>query len=109
MDLTKEQLKKLFPNLAKELDAKGEKTSLNSLLTNIQIKDQDRFRHYAPDIYDFLRRCDTAEQAEEIITFMVRNGKIQKELAKRLQKQLKEKGVRSFGFKKSDNYYLNNR
>jgi hypothetical protein len=109
LDFTKEQFKKLFPNLAKELDTKGKKTSGNSLLTNSQIKNQDRFRHYTPDIYDFLRRCDTTEQAEAIITFMVRNGKIQKELAERLQKQLEEKGIRSFGPKKSDNYYLNNR
>jgi hypothetical protein len=37
---------------------------------------------------------------------MERRGEISKEYAARLRKQLKEKGIRSFGPKKEENYYL---
>ncbi|MBC7130119.1 DUF2095 family protein, partial [Candidatus Bathyarchaeota archaeon] len=64
------------------------------------------FVHYEPDVVDFIRRCETKEQAEEIIDYLERRGEIGKEYADRLRKQLKEKGVRSFGPKKEDDYYL---
>jgi hypothetical protein len=59
-----------------------------------------------PDVIDFIRRCDTEEQAEEIIAYMEKRGEIEKQYAERLRKQLKDKGVRSFGLKKEENYYL---
>jgi hypothetical protein len=59
-----------------------------------------------PDVIDFIRRCDTEEQAEEIIAYMEKRGEIEKQYAERLRKQLKDKGVRSFGPKKEENYYL---
>jgi len=65
-----------------------------------------RFVHYAPDVIDFVRRCDTEEQAEEIISYMEKRGEIEKQYAKKLRKQLEEKGVRSFGPKKEENYYF---
>ncbi|MEA2070632.1 MAG: DUF2095 family protein [Asgard group archaeon] len=68
-------------------------------------KDKYRFAGYEPDVIDFLRRCDTDQQAEEIISFLEKKGEINKKEAKRLRKQLSEKGVRSFGPKKEENYY----
>ncbi|MEM2412728.1 MAG: DUF2095 family protein, partial [Candidatus Bathyarchaeia archaeon] len=66
----------------------------------------DPFANYDPDVIDFIRRCDTEEQAEEIIAYMEKRGEISSEYAAQLRKQLKEKGVRSFGPKKEENYYL---
>ncbi|MEM0313795.1 MAG: DUF2095 family protein [Candidatus Bathyarchaeia archaeon] len=110
MELDWETFKKIFPNLAKEMESGNQKVSINSVRTETSAGENaasiDMFRHYNPDVIDFIRRCDTDEQAEEIIAYMERRGEISKDYAEGLRKQLKEKGVRSFGPKKEENYYL---
>ncbi|MEM3641915.1 MAG: DUF2095 family protein [Candidatus Bathyarchaeia archaeon] len=109
MEFDKETFKKLFPNLAKELESNEHKVSINSVRTDIQTGERastQRFAHYMPDVIDFIRRCDTEEQAKEIIDFMEKRGEIERQYAKKLRKQLREKGVRSFGPKKEENYYF---
>lgn len=110
MKLDKESLKKMFPNLAKELQTDDNKVQVNSVRTTP--KDGEKavtsqsFDNYVPDVIDFIRRCDTKEQAEEIICYTERRGEIDKEYGQKLRKQLKEKGLRSFGTKKGQDYYL---
>jgi len=109
LEFDKETFKKLFPNLAKEMESDENKVSISSVRTDTKSGERAvsrNFVHYDPDVIDFLRRCDTIEQAEEIIAYMERRGEISKEYAAKLRKQLKEKGVRSFGPKKEENYYL---
>ena len=109
MEIDKETFKKLFPNLAREMELGECKVTINSIRTNIKAGEKAasrKFQHYDPDVIDFIRRCDTEEQAEEIIDYMERRGEITTEYAKKLRKQLKEKGVRSFGPKKEEGYYF---
>lgn len=109
MKLDKETFRKLFPNLAEELESSKHNVAVNSVRTNAQAGERaasKRFVHYMPDVIDFIRRCDTEEQAEEVINFMEKRGEIEKQYAKKLRRQLKEKGVRSFGSKKEENYYF---
>jgi hypothetical protein len=110
MELDKESLKKMFPNLAKEIGSAENKVSINSVRTDDEAGEKHvakgNFVHYVPDVIDFLRRCDTDQQAEEVIAYVERRGEIDKQYATKLKKQLKEKGVRSFGVKKEQDYYL---
>jgi len=109
VEFDKEAFKKMFPNLAKELGFSENKIAINSVRSETQTGEKaasKRFVRYVPDIIDFIRRCDTEKQAEEIIAYMEKRGEIQKPYANKLMKQLKEKGVRSFGSKKEENYYL---
>jgi len=109
MKLDKKAFKKLFPNLVEELESSKNKVALNSVRTDVKTGEKavsKRFIHYAPDVIDFIRRCDTEEQAEEIISYMEKRGEIGKQYAKKLRKQLEEEGVRSFGPKKEENYYF---
>ena len=109
MELNKKTFKKLFPNLAEELESSEHKVAVNSVRTDIQTGERaasKRFVRYMPDVIDFIRRCDTEKQAEEIINYMEKKGEIEKQYTKKLMKQLKEKGVRSFGPKKEENYYF---
>ncbi|MEM0007045.1 MAG: DUF2095 family protein [Candidatus Bathyarchaeia archaeon] len=109
MEFDKETFKRMFPNLAREMESGENKVAVSSVRTDVKSGERAvsrNFVHYDPDVIDFLRRCDTAEQAEEIIAYMERRGEITKEYAAKLRKQLKEKGVRSFGPKKEENYYL---
>lgn len=109
MKLDEKAIKRLFPNLAKELESTGNKVSITSVRTDAKKAEKtvsEGFTHYQPDVIDFIRRCDTNEQAEEIINYLEKRGEIEQQYAKRLKKQLEGKGVRSFGPKKKENYYF---
>ena len=109
MEFDKENFKKMFPNLVKELESGENKVAVNSVRTDDQMAEKacsQRFVNYTPDVIDFIRRCDTEEQAEEIIAYLERRGEVEKQYAEKLRKQIKEKGVRSFGSKKENDYYL---
>jgi hypothetical protein len=110
MDIGKKRFQRMFPNLAQEME-NGEctKTTINSVRSNPAAAEKavaKRFTGYIPDAIDFLRRCNRKEEAEEIISYLEKRREISPEYAKKLRKQLKEKGVRSFGSKKEDGYYL---
>jgi len=109
MAFDKETMRKMFPNLAKELDLDDNRVSINSVRTDPSAGENassKRFSHYMPDIIDFIRRCDTNEQAQEIISYMEKRGEVEKQYAAKLRKQLRVNGVRSFGPKKEHDYYL---
>ncbi len=102
-------IKRMFPNLAKELGDEENKVPINSVRTDTPTGEKAATRafvNYDPDVIDFIRRCDTDEQAEEIVSYLEKRGEIGKQYANELRRQLKEKGVRSFGPKKEKDYYL---
>jgi hypothetical protein len=109
MDIEKKRFRKMFPNLAREIENGKCGTTISSVRSDPFTGEQavaKRFTGYTPDVIDFLRRCDKSEQGEEIIRYLKEKGEISPEYARKLRKQLKEKGVRSFGPKKEDDYYL---
>jgi len=58
--------------------------------------DKEKFRRAFPHL----------AQAREIIDYLERKGRITPEYAEKLRRQLKEKGLRSFGPKKEPGYYF---
>jgi len=114
----KKGLKKMFPHLIKELEGEENKVTIDSVrkdpataedtVKNIEqpLPKPDKFRHYNPDVGDFLRRCDTEKQGEEIITYMQKRGELTQSMVCELKKQLKREGIRSFGPKKEKDYYF---
>ena len=116
VETERKSLKKMFPNLTRELEEGESKVSIDSVradaaeaekcIEEIEPAPPDKFRHYNPDAVDFIRRCDTEEQAEEIVAYLQKRGELSCEDADRLREQLKREGVRSFGSKKEENYYF---
>jgi hypothetical protein len=135
MAIDKESLKKMFPNLYKELEAGDAKISIEALRKNpdeaeadlaecaeqevedveedaeevgseVATATPDKLRHFNPSAQDFIRRCDTEAQAEEIIGYLEKKGEITKKCAQELRCKLKKEGVRSFGPKKEENHYF---
>jgi hypothetical protein len=108
--VNRESLRKMFPNLEKELQRDENRVQVNSVRTSRRdaekVATSRGFDNYVPDVTDFIRRCDTEEQAEEIICYLERRGEIDNRYARKLRKQLRGKGVRSFGNKKSQDHYL---
>jgi hypothetical protein len=120
MAVDKKSLKKMFPHLYEELETGEVKVPINAVrkdaeaIENAECEEvdfeptvlPDKLRHFTPSAVDFIRRCDTEVQAEEIISYLEKKGEITKENAKELRGQLKRDGVRSFGPKKEEYYYF---
>jgi len=99
-DLDREEFKRKYPNLARELEDGAAKVQID------RVQRFDKFRSYTPTPINYLRRCDTEEEAIQTIEYLEGRKEITREYAEELRKQLKEKGVRSFGPKKEEDYYL---
>ena len=109
MEIDKEQFRKMFPNLAKEIEGEDNKITITSIRLDPESGEtavSKKFNGYNPDVIDFLRRCDDEKQAEEIIAYLEEKEEISREYASILRKQLRERGIRSFGPKKEEAYYL---
>ena len=98
--MEKDRFKKLFPHLAEELEGNESK-----VVVEAEGRSTRKWAGYTPDIVDFLRRCDTDEQGEEIIEYLEKKGEITQDRAFELKEQLREKGIRGFGSRKREGYY----
>ncbi len=119
-----EEIEEVFTALAKELrNAKGK--SLEELLREKEKQDRSRpktqeelaaldkvetpqedpFRGYDPSVVDFLQRCRTEQEGVEIVTFLVKQGELTGKEGEAIVKQIREKGIRSFGEYRRSGYY----
>ena len=126
MAIDKKSLKKMFPHLYRELEEDSEnKISIDAIRDSSETAEKateiedvceeeflkstktiDKLRNFNPSAIDFIRRCDTDEQAQEIISYLQKRGELTQEQAHELECTLKQKGVRVFGAKKEKNYYF---
>jgi hypothetical protein len=124
VEIDKKSMKKMFPNLIKELEGGESKVRIDSvradpvkaeetvvdaeevMVAEAEAALPDKFRHYNPTCVDFIRRCDTPAQAEEIVSYLLKRGEITEEYACEVRLQLKKEGLRSFGPKKEDGDYF---
>ncbi len=131
MAVDKKSIKKIFPHLYEELENGEVKVPINAVRKNpldaeeeavvggvgeecdcteeeftSHTETPDKLRHFNPSAVDFIRRCDTEAQAEEIVVYLQKKGEITKEVAEQMCCQLKRDGVRSFGPKKEEYHYF---
>ena len=103
----KEEFERKFPALAKELEEGG--VPIEAFRADEEEGEREAeprsFAGYEPTVIDFLRRCETDEEALEIINWMESRGEITPEIAKELRITLAKKGVRAFGPKKEWGWY----
>jgi hypothetical protein len=100
--MEKKRFKEIFPNLAKEIDS-GK--SLADILFEASSIKKREWAGYEPTITDYLRRCDTNEEARGIINYLEKRGEITLKEAAELRTRLEKEGLRSFGTKKSPGFY----
>ena len=108
MEVEKRRFKKMFPRLSEEIETDENRYKISSVRSDASVAERasaKRFDNYLPDAVDYIRRCDCVKQAEEIVDYLERRREITGDYAQKLRKQLKMKGVRSFGPKKQDDYY----
>jgi len=103
----REEFERRFPALARELEAGG--IPIDAFRTDEEEAEMEAeprsFAGYEPTVIDFLRRCETDDEALEIINWMEERGEITPEMARELRVTLAKKGVRAFGPKKEWGWY----
>jgi hypothetical protein len=127
MAIDKKSIKKIFPHLYEELEKGEVKVAIDAVRKNpIEAEaaavgeecdcteeeftscteTPDKLRHFNPSVVDFIRRCGTELQAEEIIAYLLKKCEITMENAEQMRCQLKHDGLRSFGPKKEEFHYF---
>jgi hypothetical protein len=111
MEIKRDRFKKRYPSLAREMETKRQKVAIGSVRSSFEAGERvaaakKNLSQYSPDAIDFIRRCDNEQQAEEIISYLENRGEITTFYAQKLRRQLRRKGVRSFGSKKESGYYF---
>ncbi len=103
---TKKQFKKKYPNLAEEMGGEGT-IKINAVRSDKKEAEKATYtmEGYEPSAVDYLRRCNTNEEAIEIIEFLKKQGTIDSDYAKKLKKQLEKSGLESFGKHKDPGCY----
>lgn len=110
--MERDRFKKLFPHLAREMEGGRSRVDMNDDLEAGGPKANDegqKWAGYDPDVVDFIRRCETVEQVEEVVDYMESHGEITAERAAEIRKQIVEEGLRSFGPKKEMGFYNRDR
>lgn len=101
MSMSVDEFRRKYPNLAREvLDGQGASLSLR-----VDVGFSDPWRGYLPGVYDYLRRCKSVQEAEEVLEYLVRHGEISSEDADEIRRIIREKGLEYFGKRKEDDYY----
>ncbi|MBN1328647.1 MAG: DUF2095 family protein [Candidatus Heimdallarchaeota archaeon] len=95
--ICEEKAKEIEEDIENEIKLKKEKRAL---------QDPYRFAGYDPDAIDFIRRCDSNEQAYEIINYLEKKGEITSVEATNLRQRIEKEGIRSFGPKKEHGFYF---
>ncbi len=104
-EIEDEEFEDVFPALFREIKD-GEKGILKEeQRTSAGSKNTRKFRGHTPGAIDFICRCKSDQEAEEIINYLLRKGEITEERANSLKKQLQEKGLEYFGEHRTPGHY----
>ena len=107
--MTDEEFKDSFPAISDELErGLTQKYKIEGVRATLSEKTEETPAEetYIPGVIDYIRRCDTVNQALEIVDWMLKQGEITRAEARDIKSQLKSEGLRSFGSKKEKDYYL---
>ena len=91
---TRKEFKKKFPSLAKEMGGSGT-VKIQSVRSDEKEAEKTTYtaQGYEPTAVDYIRRCNSKDEAREIIDFLEAQGTIDAEYAKKLKNQLKKQGL----------------
>ncbi|MBS1262943.1 MAG: hypothetical protein MAG715_00108 [Methanonatronarchaeales archaeon] len=89
-----DEFRRAYPNLHDELEG-SEQCVVDGVRTSEEQAERAAAR--VPTVTDHVRRCETVEEAIEIVDYFEERGEVSEERASSLRSQLVSRGVRSFG------------
>lgn len=104
-EIEDKDFEEVFPALYRDIKG-GERGILEEEhRTSSGSKKTRKFSGHMPGATDFICRCKSIQEAEEIIDYLLKKGEITEEHANNLKKQLQEKGLEYFGEHRKPGYY----
>lgn len=109
--INEKKFKKNFPHLYEEYTGKTSFIPVDQVLGQKLEIDEDEgeldpLKGYNPDIFDFMARAKTDEEAIEIIAFLEIRKEISKEQATELKEKVIQDGVRSVVDRRYHDHYI---
>ena len=104
-EIEKTDFEDQFPVLYREIQEGEEGIADSEMRTTSGSRKERKFQGYIPGVVDFICRCETEEEAMEIIDYMLKKGDLTEEYANMLKNQLKKKGLEFFGEHRAPGYY----
>jgi hypothetical protein len=105
--MSEDDFKEDFPALSEEMETGGtQKHRVDGVRAMSEEESKPAAVHFTPSVVDYIRRCDTDEQAVEIVEYLLNRGELSQKEARAIKVQLKSEGIRSFGAKKERDHYL---
>ncbi|MHA1615107.1 MAG: DUF2095 family protein [Candidatus Thorarchaeota archaeon] len=101
-----EDYRRDFPALNKELEEGITRSFKIDGVRTVSEESKEEKIAYTPDVVDYIRRCDTLTQANEIVEFLVKQDEISPAQGRAIKAKLKADGIRSFGAKREKDHYL---
>lgn len=101
MQWDREKFRGMFPNLYREIQREGIKIS-----STFRKSHDDPWRGYEPSPEDFIARANSIEEAEEVIRYLEKAGKISSDRAEELRRKLQQEGLGGFGERRTPGYYF---
>ena len=101
-----EEFRRDFPALNKELEEGITRSFKIDGVRTVSEESKEEKIAYTPDVVDYIRRCDTLTQANEIVEFLVKQDEISPAQGRAIKAKLKADGIRSFGAKREKDHYL---
>jgi len=103
----RQEFRRRFPHLTAELDQRQMGLQIDSVRSASDEADKAASNPsgYVPTAIDYLRRCDSEEDALSTINYFESKREITTEYATKLRDQLRIKGLGSFGSRKEDDHY----
>ena len=105
MDFDDREFKRKFPHLYEELEDSTSGESEDSDNPRSQDAEPDVSDTYSTDAISYIRRARTNEEAIEVVSYLRKRGELSENDASGIIKQVKERGVRSFGSLKTWGHY----
>ncbi len=94
--MEKKEIRRLFPNLLREIENDEQAIAIGSVRSNTR-SGEEYVLGEPSDVIGYLRRCEKDQEALDIIAHFEKKGVITSDYAKSLRIQLLQHGLRSFG------------
>jgi hypothetical protein len=105
MDFDDTEFKRKFPHLYEELEDSTSGESEGSENPESQNTEPHVSDTYSADAISYIRRARTNEEAIEVVNYLRKRGELSETDASGIIKQVKERGLRSFGSLKTWGHY----
>jgi hypothetical protein len=105
MEFDEREFRRKFPHLYEELEDSTPEGKDDSESSEVQDAEPDTSDKYSAEAVSYIRRAHSNEEAIEVVDYLRKRGELPAHEASTIIKQIRERGVRSFGSLKTWGHY----